>query len=129
MSRDMKSHLFGLVLRQYIEHKNPFNLRIHVWSNAVLWLSLTTLLSQIPASIGVPVLGANIGAWWVIGAVLYWLSLDAGVALLVLLSSLAFLSLPIVPWGPHHNWLIGIVLPLTTLVTAGLIALLSHIYH
>src|SRR6476646_3920414 len=116
MSRDMRSHLFGLVLRQYIEHKNPSNLRIHVWSNAVLWLSLTTLLSQIPAPIGVPVLGANIGTWWVIGSTVYWLSLDAGVSLLVLISTVAFAALPMVPWGPGNNWVIGIVLPITTLV-------------
>src|SRR6185503_1355331 len=108
----MRSHLFQLVLRQYIEHKNPSNLRIHVWSNAVLWMSLATLLSQIPAPVGVPILGANVGAWWVIGSVVYWLSLDAAVALLVLAFSTAIVSVPMFPWGSQGNWTIGIALPI-----------------
>src|SRR5689334_14109536 len=53
----MRRHLFALLLRQYIEHKNPANLRVHVLSNAVLWMSLCTLLSQIPAPVAVPLLG------------------------------------------------------------------------
>src|SRR5262245_2489173 len=125
----MMSHLFGLVLRQYIEHKNPSNLRIHVWTNAVLWMSLSTLLSQIPAPITVPILGANIGAWWVIASAVYWISLDAGVSLLVLISTIAFAALPIVPWGPRDNRVMGVFLPITTVVSAGLVAMLSHIYH
>src|SRR5262245_23047917 len=129
MRRDMRSHLFRLVLGQYIEHKNPSNLRVHIWSNAVLWLSLVTLLSQFSAPIAVPMLGANIGAWWVLGSAIYWLSLDAGIPLLILVSTIAFAALPVVPWGPQDNWALGIALPLTTLVTAGLVALFSHIYH
>jgi hypothetical protein len=47
----------------------------------------------------------------------------------VLVSTLAFAALPIVPWGPGHHWVLGIGLPIATLVAAGLVALFSHIYH
>jgi len=125
----MRQHLFELFLRQYIEHKNPANLRVHVLSNAVLWMSLCTLLSQIPAPVGVPVLGANIGAWWIVGSTIYWLPLDVVTPLLVLLWSAAFASVPLVPWGPEHGWIVGVAAPLVTLTVSGLASHLAHVYY
>ena len=58
----MRSSLFNLLLRQYIEHKDPANLRVHVWSNALFWTGFSTLLSQIAVPARVPLLGANLGA-------------------------------------------------------------------
>ena len=72
----MNRHHFRLVLRQWIEHQNPANLRLHVWSNAAAWLGLTTALSQVPVPVAVPLLGASVGAWFVALSVLYWLPAD-----------------------------------------------------
>src|SRR4051812_42041389 len=102
----MRSHLFRLLLRQYIEHKNPSNLRIHVWSNAVFWAGWTIALSQISVSIPVPFLGANLGAWWVAVSAVYWIPLDATVSGLVIAWSAALAAIPFIPWGPGHGWLI-----------------------
>jgi hypothetical protein len=58
-------HHLRFVLRQYIEHKNRSNLRLHIWTNGIGWLGLTTVLSQVPLPFAVPalgVLGANLGA-------------------------------------------------------------------
>src|SRR5580698_10326345 len=83
----MNRHHLRFVLRQYIEHKNPSNLRLHVWTNGIGWLGLTTALSQVPLPFAVPalgVLGANLGAGYAALSVLYWLPVDvlvsAGVA-------------------------------------------------
>jgi hypothetical protein len=58
----MNRHHLRFVLPQYIEHKTPSNLRLHLWTNIIGWLALTTALSQIPLPFAVPVLGANVGA-------------------------------------------------------------------
>ena len=125
----MRAHLFRLFLRQYIEHKNPANLQLHVVFNGVFWTALITVLSQVPLPWSVPGLGANLGAVWVIGSVAYWLVLDPLVPLLVLAWSLSWAALPFAPWGPGHGWLAGIALPLVALVAAGLGALFAHIYY
>jgi L-gulonolactone oxidase len=125
----MRQHLFQLFLRQYIEHKNPANLHVHVWSNAVLWISLCTLLSRITAPATIPLLGANLGGWWIVASVIYWLRLDVVTPVLVLLWSVAFASLPLVPWGPQHGWIIGVAVPLVVFTLSGLVALFSHIYY
>jgi len=67
----MNRHHLRFVLRQYIEHKNPSNLRLHVWTNGIGWLALTTALSQVPIPFAVPVLGANLGAAFVVLSLLY----------------------------------------------------------
>jgi len=125
----MRSHLFQLLLRQYIEHRHPANVRVHVWTNAFLWLGLCTLLSQMPAPVEIPLLGANIGAWWIIGSVAYWLTIDVVTPLLVLAWSVAFASLPMFPWGPQHGWITGVAAPLVIMTVSGLVALFSHIYY
>lgn len=125
----MRAHLLRLFLRQYIEHKNPANLRLHVVANGVFWTALVTVLSQVPLPWAIPGLGANLGAFWVIGSVLYWLSLDLFVPLLVLAWSAAWAALPFVPWGPGHGWLAGVALPLGVLTAAGLAAYFAHLYH
>jgi hypothetical protein len=125
----MRQHLFALLLRQYIEHKNPANLRLHVVSNGVFWTALATALSQVALPWGVPILGANLGAVWVLGSVAYWLVLDPLVPALVLAWSAAWASLPFVPWGPGHGWALGVALPLVVLTAAGLAAYFAHIYH
>src|SRR5438034_100545 len=124
----MRSHLFRMLLRQYIEHKDPANLRVHLWSNALMWMGLTTLLSQVPVPVAVPILGANLGAWWVVGSVIYWIPFDAGTSLIVLVFSVALASLPLFPWGPGASWIAGVVAPLITLNVGGLAAFFSHVY-
>lgn len=57
----MRQHLFRLVLRQWIEHRDPDNLRLPAIINPIGWLALTTLLSQVPLPVGVPLLGDNLG--------------------------------------------------------------------
>ncbi len=125
----MRSHLFRMLLRQYIEHKDPSNLRVHLWSNALMWIGLTTLLSHVPVPVAVPMLGANVGAWWVTLSVIYWMTFDPGVSLLVLSFSVVFASLPFFPWGPEADWNAGVVAPLIILNLGGLAAFLSHIYY
>jgi hypothetical protein len=129
MSAPVRSHLIKFLLRQYIEHKDPLNLRVHVWSNAILWTGLITLLSQVPAPVPVPVLGANIGAWWVVASAAYWFFLDPVVPLVVLGWSGAWAAMPISPWGPGHGWLAGVIFPMAVLLVGGLSALYSHIYY
>ncbi len=50
----MNRHHQRFVLRQYIEHKNPANRRLHVWTNGLAWLGLTTVLSQVPLPLPFP---------------------------------------------------------------------------
>ncbi|HEY2513829.1 MAG TPA: FAD-binding protein [Polyangiaceae bacterium] len=127
----MNRHHQRLVLRQYIEHKNPANRRLHVWTNAIAWLGFTTFLSQIPLPlpISVPVLGANVGAVFAALSVVYWLAADLLVSALVAALTLAWAALPFSPWGPGHGWLAGVVAPLAAFTAAGLTALFAHVYH
>jgi hypothetical protein len=129
----MRGHLLKLLLRQYIEHKNPANLRLHVVSNGIFWLAFATLLSQVPLPwtlpFRVPVLGANLGAVWAVGSALYWLAVDLLVPAVVLGATAAWAALPFAPWGPGHGWLAGVVLPVVVATSAGLAALYAHIYH
>jgi hypothetical protein len=76
-------HHLRFVLRQWIEHQNPANLRLHVLVNGAAWLGLTTVLSQVPAPVAVPLLGSSLGAWFVALSVLYWLPADPLTAVLV----------------------------------------------
>jgi phosphoribosylcarboxyaminoimidazole (NCAIR) mutase len=122
-------HHQPLVLRQFIEHKNPANRRLHVWTNAVAWLGLTTVLSQVPLSVGVPILGANLGAAFAVLSVLYWLAADVLVSALVAALTVAWAALPFSPWGPGHGWLAGVVAPLAAFTAARLTALFAHVYH
>ena len=69
----MNRHHLRFVLRQTIEHKNPSNIRLHLWTHSIGWLGLTTALSQVPLPVGIPVLGANLGAAFVAASLIYWL--------------------------------------------------------
>ncbi len=125
----MNGHHLRFVLRQYIEHKDPENLRLHVWTNGVAWLGLTTALSQVPLPFGVPLLGANLGAAWVVLSLVYWLPVDVLVAAGVGALTAAWAALPFSPWGPGHGWLAGVVVPLLVFVAAGVTAHFAHVYH
>src|SRR5689334_6776498 len=63
------------LLRSYVEHKSPENLRLHVFTGIVGWLALTTALSQVPLPLEAPAL-ANLGAVFVALSVAYWLPAD-----------------------------------------------------
>jgi L-gulono-1,4-lactone dehydrogenase len=125
----MNRHHLRFVLRQYIAHKNPANLRIHVWTHAIGWLAITTALSQVPLPLGVPVLGANLGAGFVVLSLLYWLSVDVLVTGGVAALTIAWALLPFSPWGPGHGWAVGLALPLLVLAAMKITARLAHVYH
>lgn len=129
----MNSHHLPYVLRQYIEHKHPGNLYLHVWINSIGWLALATLASQVSTSIEIPLLGANLGAWFAILSALYWLPVDPLLAGGALVWTALWALLPLAPWGPMsqggHGWLGGVVAPLLTFTTTGLTALFAHVYY
>ncbi len=127
----MNRHHLRFVLRQYVEHKNPANLRLHVWCNTLGWLAITTALSQVPLPLpfGVPVLGANLGAAFVVISLLYWLPVDALVAAGVAALTVAWAALPFSPWGPGHGWVAGVAAPVLVFVSTGLTAYFAHVYH
>lgn len=125
----LNAHHLPFVLRQWIEHKIPENLRLHVWINGIGWLGLMTLLSQVPMPISVPLLGANAGAWFTVFSVLYWLPVDRLVPLLVGAMTVGWALVPFAPWGPGHGWIFGVLLPLLVFTAMGLTALYAHIYH
>ncbi len=125
----MNRHHLRFVLRQYIEHKNPSNLRLHVWTNGIGWLGLTTALSQVPLPFAVPVLGANLGAAYAVLSLLYWLPVDLAVAAGVAALTMAWAVLPFSPWGPGHGWLAGLAAPLLVFTAMGLTARFAHVYH
>lgn len=127
----MNAHHLGYVLRQYIEHKHPANLRLHVGLNSIGWIAITTLLSQVPMPVAVPLLGANLGAWFVAFSVVYWAPADLAVSLLAWVWAVAWAHLPFAPWGPMggHGWLDGVVAPLLTFIVTGLTALFAHVYY
>lgn len=125
----MSNHHFRFVLRQWIEHQNPANLRLHVWTNGAAWLGLTTVLSQVPVPVAVPLLGASLGAWFVALSVLYWLPADALTAVLVGLLSVGWAHLPATLWGPGSGLWLGAALPLAAFTAAGLAAHFAHVYY
>ena len=125
----MNRHHLRFVLRQWIEHQNPANLTLHVWSNGAAWLGLTTVLSQVPVPVAVPLLGASLGAWFVALSVLYWLPADPLTAVIVGLFTVGWAHLPVTLWGPGSGLLLGTAIPLTVFVAAGLAALFAHIYY
>jgi hypothetical protein len=126
----MNGHHLRFVLRQYVEHKDPENLRLHVWSNGVAWLGLTTALSQVPLPLpfAVPVLGRNLGAAFVALSLLYWLPADVLVTAGVAALTAAWAALPGSPWGPGHG-LAGVAVPLLVFVAMGVTAYFAHVYH
>ncbi len=125
----MNRHHLHFVLRQYIEHKNAANLRLHLWTSGLGWIGLTTALSQVPLPLAVPVLGANLGAVFVVLSLLYWLSVDVLVTAGVAATTLACASLPFSPWGPGHGWLAGAAAPLVVFTAAAVTARFSHVYY
>ena len=129
----MNRHHLRFVLRQYIAHKNPANLRLHLWTNAVAWLALVTALSQLPLPfampVAVPVLGANAGAAFVVLSLLYWLPVDLLVTAGVAALTTAWAALPFSAWGPGHGWLAGVGAPLVAFTAMGVTAHYAHVYH
>jgi uncharacterized membrane protein YGL010W len=123
------SHHPHFVLRQYIEHKNPSNLRFHVWTSAASWLALVTALSQVRIPIAVPVLGANLGAVFVVLSLLYWVWVDVLVTAGVAAVTTAWAALPFAAWGSGHGFWRGVGLPLLVFVAMNESARLSHVYH
>ena len=125
----MNRHHLRFVLRQYIEHKNPENRKLHAWTNAIAWLGLTTVLSQVPLPFAVPVLGANLGAAFVVLSLLYWLPVDPLVTAGVAALTTAWAALPFSPWGPGHGLVAGVAVPLLVFTAMGLTAHFAHVYH
>ncbi|MFO0761451.1 MAG: FAD-binding protein [Byssovorax sp.] len=126
----MNGHHLRFFLRQYIEHKNPDNLRLHLWTNGVGWLGLTTALSQVPLPIPrVPAAGANLGAAFVALSLLYWIPVDVIVTACVAALTAAWAALPFSPWGPGHGLLAGVLGPLLAFTAAGVTAHFAHVYH
>jgi FAD/FMN-containing dehydrogenase len=128
----LNEHHLPFVLRQHIEHRNPRNLTLHVWVHTLGWLAICVLLSRVPLSVSLPFvaarLGANAGAWFALLSVLYWLPVDALVALGVGGITAAFAALPVSSWGPGHG-AGGVLLPVATLAASCLASHLSHVYH
>jgi hypothetical protein len=126
----MNQHHLRFVLRQYVEHKVPANLRLHVWTNAVAWLALMTLLSGVALPLRpLPLLGANLGAAATVLSALYWLPVDPLVSGAVVALTAAWAAVPLSVWGPGHGWVAGVVAPLVVFTAAGLTALFAHMYH
>lgn len=130
----MNRHHLRFVLRQYIEHKDPENLRLHVWTSAVGWLALTTALSQIPLPVDVPLLGGNVGATFALASLAYWALADVVIAAAVAALTTAWAVLPFSPlssyspWGPGHGSL-GVALPLAVFGVTTQIARFGHVFH
>jgi len=125
----MNRHHLRFVLRQYIEHKNPSNRRLHVWTHGIGWLGLTTALSQVPLPFGVPILGANLGAAFVVLSLVYWLPADVLVTLAVAAFTVAWTLLPFSPWGPGQSSVLGFVVPLSVFAAMELTGRYAHVYH
>jgi hypothetical protein len=122
-------HHLRFVLRQYIAHKNPSNLRLHFWTSGIAWLGLTTALSQVPLPFGVPVLGANLGAAVALLSLIYWLPVDVLATMGVAAVTMAWAALPFSPWGPGHGWVAGVALPLVVFAAMDVTARFAHVYH
>ncbi|HEX4515115.1 MAG TPA: FAD-binding protein [Polyangiaceae bacterium] len=99
-----------------------------MWTNAIAWLALTTVLSQIPLPLALPARIANVGAAFVALSVVYWIVVDPLVATLVALVTAAWAALPFSPWGPGHG-VAGVVAPLVVFTAAGLTARFAHVYY
>lgn len=125
----MNRHHLGFFLPQWIEHKDPANLRTHVVIYGVSWLAIVTALSQVPSPIAVPLLGGNMGAAFTVLSVLYWLPADLGVGIAAAAWTVAWAQLPGVPWGPGHGWIRGVALPLGVFTAMGVTAHFAHADH
>jgi len=125
----MSRHHLRFVLRQYIEHKNASNLRLHVWTHGIAWLALTTALSQVPLPLPfqVPLLGATLG--FVVLSLLYWLSVDVLVTAGVAALTIAWALVPLSPWGPGHGLAVGVALPLLVFTAMEITGRFGHVYH
>lgn len=116
-------HHLRLLARQSAEHHAAGNRRLHLLTNVVGFVALTTALSQVglgPTDAGTVATGA---------AVLYMAALDPLAALLVGGATLAWAQVPFAPWGPGNGWIAGVAAPLATFVAFGLCALAGHVYH
>ncbi|HKO92447.1 MAG TPA: hypothetical protein VJU61_14900, partial [Polyangiaceae bacterium] len=125
----MNRHHLHFVLRQYIAHKDPQNLRLHMAVHGIGWLALTSALSQVPLPFALPLLGANLGAYFVALSFVYWLLADVLVTAFVVALTLAWAALPLSGWGPGHGFWGGVAIPLVTFVVMGAAAHLGNVYH
>ncbi len=125
----MNHYHLPFVLRPYIEHKNPRSLRLRVWTDGIGWLALTSALSQLPLPFAMPLLGANLGAGFVVLSLLYWLPVDLLVTAGVAALTVAWAALPFSPWGPGHGGLAGLAVPLLIFFAMGVTAHFAHVYH
>lgn len=129
----MNAHHLRFVLRQYIEHRDPENLRLHAWASAAQWLALSTALSQIPLALpfSIPMLGENVGALFVIASLAYWALADIAVTVAVGALTVGWVTLPsreLFLWGPGHGWF-GIVAPLAVVGVSKAVMHYGHVYH
>jgi hypothetical protein len=124
----MRSRLFALLLRQYIEHKRPANLRLHAWAGALSYTAWLSLLARVQLPFEIPLLGANVGALWVLGSALYWARLTPFVTFLVLAWSLAWSATSSIAWPPGLAWL-AVVLPVLVMIVADLATRFAHVHH
>lgn len=119
--------MYTRLLTQWILHRNPTNLHVHLGAYAVGWLSLLTALSQVPMPWGLPVVGAHLGTVALGLGVLAWAVIDLPVALGVGLLSVAWAALPGIPWGPGHG-LAGLIGPALGGLLAWAVTHSAHTY-
>ena len=120
----MRSPTFELLLRQYIEHKSPENLRLHAASALVGWTAVITVLARVPVSL----FGVDLATIGVLASVAIWAWTTPLVAALVLGWSVVWSLTPSIPWPDRLGWL-AIALPLAALALAELAGRFAHVYH
>jgi L-gulonolactone oxidase len=127
----MNRHHLRFHARQVVEHRNPANLRLHVWTSGVMWLALVTMLSQVPlpTALRAPAVVANAGAAFVALSLAYWLVVDPLVTALVAALTVAWALAPLSPFGPGHGLVAGVVAPAVAFAAAYEAAHLGHVYH
>ena len=136
----MNRHHLRFFLREFIAHENRSNLKLHVYTSAVAWLALTTLLSQVQVPLGLASSGSalgdavvarasNLGAAFTLLSVLYWMPVDRLVPFAVAALTTAWAALPFSPWGPGHGWLEGVALPLAVFAVMAITSHYAHVFH
>ncbi len=122
-------HHLRHLLRVRLAHQVGANAKAHVLTSAVAWLSLVTLLSQVPLPVAVPLLGGNLGALLTLASLLYWLPVDPLAAVVVAALTVAWSRCPGGAWGPGHGWLAGVLAPVAVFASAKVAEHFAHVYH